>query len=440
MSSRYKSWVENLNLDWCISRQRLYGVPFPIWYCQACGEIIPASLEQLPVDPLHINPPNPCPNCGGESFSPETDVMDTWATSSLTPQIAGGWLIDPDRYQKVAPFSLRPQAHEIIRTWTFYTILKSIFHFNALPWKNLLISGWGIAGEGMGKISKSRGGGPTSPADMIQTYSADAVRYWAAGTAPGKDSIISEEKIKNGARLVNKLWNVARFSAAFIENFIPQGEPTMLTTADKWALSKTQKLIQQVTTFYRNYDYAAARAETETLFWVFADNYLEMIKQRLYHRSSDQIGAIFTLHHVLLTIVKLFAPILPFVTERIYQELFTSEPYDETSPLRESIHTSSWPEPKQNLIDDQCEAAGELLIEIATQVRRYKSERALPLNTAINRLQLGLPQPSLCILLEKSFPDLFSITRAEKIEICQINEMSLHSVHQSPNFHVAIET
>ena len=195
MKSRYRAWVENLNWDWCISRQRYYGVPFPVWYCSDCGEAILAVEENLPVEPLDEGPHAPCQKCGGTSFEPDHDVMDTWATSSLTPQIAGQWLKNPDLYHKVAPFSLRPQAHEIIRTWAFYTLAKSKFHFDEIPWSDALISGWGIAGEGMGKISKSRGGGPMPPMEMIQQYSADAVRYWAASTGPGKDAIISEEKI-----------------------------------------------------------------------------------------------------------------------------------------------------------------------------------------------------------------------------------------------------
>ena len=160
-----------------------------------------AHEDELPVDPTAGAPRQPCP-CGSTEFYPEEDIQDTWATSSLSPQIVGHWLDNPELFRKVFPFSLRPQAHEIIRTWAFYTIVKSRYHFDTLPWKNVLISGWGLAGEGMGKISKSRGGGPLPPLEMIERYSADAVRYWAASTATGKDSIISEEKIQAGARLV----------------------------------------------------------------------------------------------------------------------------------------------------------------------------------------------------------------------------------------------
>jgi valyl-tRNA synthetase len=341
--------------------------------------------------------------------------MDTWATSSLTPQIAGQWLSDPELYQKVYPFSLRPQAHEIIRTWAFYTIAKSQFHFDAIPWRDTLISGWGIAGEGMGKISKSRGGGPMPPLEMIEQYSADAVRYWAASTGPGKDAIISEEKIQIGGKLVNKIWNVARFSARFMPS--PPGPLSQwegeksLTPADRWLLSRTQRLIQRVTALFEDYDYAAAKAETEAFFWHFADNYLELAKQRLYDEDHPQReGAVVALHHTLLTMLKLFAPILPHVTERIYRGIFSATG-------DESIHTTAWPQAEENWIDPEAESLGDTLIEIATAVRRFKSEQNLSLGTELKRLQLATDDSSLRESLILANADLMSITRAIAIGI-----------------------
>jgi valyl-tRNA synthetase len=416
MKARYRAWVENLNWDWCISRQRYYGVPFPVWYCRDCGETILAGREQLPVEPLDDQPNTPCPKCGGTTFDPDPDVMDTWATSSLTPQIAGQWLSNPELYQKVYPFSLRPQAHEIIRTWAFYTIAKSQFHFDKIPWSNTLISGWGIAGEGMGKISKSRGGGPMPPLEMIEQYSADAVRYWAASTGPGKDAIISEEKIQIGGKLVNKIWNVARFSARFISSPAPTlsgsgGVGEALTPADRWLLSRTQRLIQRVTALFEDYDYAAAKAETEAFFWHFADNYLELAKQRLYDDDHPQReGAIYTLHHTLLTLLKLFAPILPHVTERIYQGIFAATE-------NESIHTSAWPRVEESWINSEAESFGDTLIEIASTVRRFKSEQNLSLGTELKRLQLATDDLALRESLIHANADLMSITRAAEIEI-----------------------
>lgn len=443
MESRYRAWVQNLNWDWCISRQRYYGVPFPVWYCRACGKPLMAEDHQLPVDPLEDHPLTPCPACGGTAFSPEMDVLDTWATSSLSPQIVGQWLANPRLYQMVFPFSLRSQAHEIIRTWAFYTIAKSKFHFDQLPWRDALISGWGIAAEGMGKISKSRGGGPLPPLEMINRYSADALRYWAASTAPGKDALISEEKIQMGAKLVNKIWHVARFSSRFITTFNPQSEPILspdLTPADRWALSKTQALIHRITTLYRNYDYAAAKAETETFFWQFADNYIEMVKQRLYDPASPlHRGAQYTLFQVVLTLLKLFAPILPHVTESIYQGLLIEPGLQAESSQSSSIHKSPWPVPDQAWIDGPAETFGDILMDITTQVRRYKSEHNLSLGTELSRVQLATGDPDLAASLHRAVPDLMSITRALKIEVQDQLNPALDPIFIPPGIFLGID-
>jgi valyl-tRNA synthetase len=419
MKSRYQAWVENLSWDWCISRQRYFGVPFPVWYCQSCGEIHIANEVELPIDPLEVLPSEPC-SCGSTDFSPEEDVMDTWATSSLSPQIVGRWLTDESLYQRVFPFSLRPQAHEIIRTWAFYTIVKSEYHFDSLPWNDVLISGWGIAGEGMGKISKSRGGGPMPPVEMIEKYSADAVRYWAASTSPGKDSIISEEKIQTGSKLVTKLWNVARFSQRFLEDYqLPdKGLAPPLTPGDRWILARCQELIHRATDFMEAYDYAAAKAEIEAFFWrELADNYLEMAKQRLYDPANSlHPGALFTLYHLLITILKLLAPFLPHVTEEIYQGVFI-EP-DSSAPDARSqmtIHIARWPQPDPDLEDAKAIPVGEALIDIATAVRRYKSEHNLSLGAELNELQLIIDQAPLNQAIQEAGIDLKSVTRARQI-------------------------
>ncbi|MGE5224134.1 MAG: valine--tRNA ligase, partial [Omnitrophica WOR_2 bacterium] len=411
MRSRYQAWVENLNWDWCISRQRYFGVPFPVWYCRECGEIVLADEDQLPVDPAVQQPAHPC-TCGSTDFIPDEDFFDTWQTSSMTPQIVGRWTRDMDLYHQVFPYSLRPQAHEIIRTWAFDTIVKSLYHFETLPWKDVLISGWGVAGEGMGKISKSRGGGPMPPMEMIQRYGADAVRYWAASSSPGKDSVISEEKIQNGARLVTKLWNVARFSERFLQDYhIPASLPD-LSPADRWILSRLQKLVARATGFMEGYDYAAAKSEIENFFWrELADNYLEMCKQRLYTPDSPQYaGANYALHQAFLAILKLFAPFFPYVTEEIYQGLFLNGE-------SRSIHRSKWPVVNPALEDDWAEGFGELLVGIATAVRRHKSEHNLSLGTEFNALQIKAATPELEQVVQAARDDLISVTRAKNIEM-----------------------
>jgi valyl-tRNA synthetase len=417
MQARYQAWVENLNWDWCISRQRYYGVPFPVWYCQDCGLLMLAEENQLPVDPLADQPRQAC-TCGSTAFIPDMDVMDTWATSSLSPQIVGKWLTEPELYRKVFPMSLRPQAHEIIRTWAFYTILKSYLQFGEIPWKDALISGWGLAGEGMGKISKSRGGGPMPPLEMIQRYSADAVRYWAASTSPGKDAMISEEKIQAGSRLATKLWNVARFSEPFLPGAaLPLADVSAaaFTPADRWILSRLQQVVQRVTEAFAGYDYTSAKNEVEDFFWQeVADNYIEMAKQRLYDAAAPGHNpACFTLRTVLLTLLKLFAPVLPYVTEAIFTSLFSKQ------ENFNSIHQTSWPQPLEMLLDPQAEEIGEILVQIATAVRRYKSERNISLGSELTLLQLGVANSGLIHGLTEARSDLMSITRAKTIEIVE---------------------
>jgi valyl-tRNA synthetase len=412
MKIRYTQWVENLNWDWLISRQRFFGVPFPLWYCAHCGETILAEEGQLPVDPNRDQPHQVC-KCGSEEFIPEEDVMDTWATSSLTPQIACKWLSDKNLYQKTFPMSLRPQAHEIIRTWAFYTIVKSMYHFQEIPWKDVAISGWGLAPAGMGKISKSRGGGPFSPHQIIDRYSADAVRYWAASTGLGKDSIISEDRIRVGARLVTKMWNVARFSEKFLHGYHPpQTAPTLLPI-DRWILGRLQHAINISTTSFKAYDYASALAEIETCFWHdLADNWLEMAKYRLYGESSEEKdSARYSLYHTLLNILRLYAPILPHITDHVYQKLFAE------TERQVSIHLGAWPGEGLFDIDEEWETFGELMVRIVTAVRKYKSENHLPLSTELAGLYIGTESQSIAEKLEESRVDLKSATRAQTIGI-----------------------
>lgn len=427
MHARYKAWVENLSWDWCISRQRYFGVPFPLWYCQDCGQVLLAGDEQLPVDPQSQQPGSPCPACGSTRFMPETDVMDTWATSSVSPEIVAGWLDDPQRFEQLFPLSMRPQAHEIIRTWAFYSIVKAYYHFGKLPWRDVFISGWGLAGEGMGKISKSRGGGPMPPMQMIERYSADAVRYWASSTSPGKDSIISEEKIQMGAKLVTKLWNVARFAEPFISGGLPRPVAAAFTPADIWILSSCQALVERATGEFAKYDYASAKSEIEGFFWRdLCDNYLEMAKLRLYEAGHPgHLGACWALRQVLLAVIKLLAPLLPYVTDAIYQALFAEQ---DGSP---SVHRACWPkqsdldlcwdaqEPQPDWAAAKLMAIGETLIAAATSVRRYKSASALSLGSELACLHLASADPLVRSLLHAAIPDLLSVTRARQVLVAE---------------------
>ncbi|MCL4872112.1 MAG: valine--tRNA ligase [Anaerolineae bacterium] len=453
MKHRYDQWVENLAWDWCISRQRLFGVTFPLWYCAECGEPMLAEVADLPVDPMGTRPRRAC-SCGSTTFTPETDVMDTWATSSLSPRIAANLLGPELELGRTKPFALRPQAHEIIRTWAFYTIVKSLHHTGTIPFSTIAISGWAVAPAGMGKISKSRGGGPMPPLEMIETYSADAVRYWAASTSLGKDATINEEKIQAGAKLVTKLWNVAQLAQRFLPPSALILHPSSFTVTDRWLLSHLHRLIQRVTGLWWQYDYAAARSETEQFFWqLLTDNYLELVKHRLYDETHPQRdGAIFTLHHTLLTLLKLFAPILPFVTEAIYQGLFLRGHLEESEqsavsgepPLSpqhsiltpHSIHKTSWPQEDESWLDEGAEQVGETIIALATAVRRFKSERNLSVGQPLAGLGLVSEDEGLLAGLNAAATDIQSITRAQTLTTGSLADSLLLEVQ--PGLHLAI--
>jgi valyl-tRNA synthetase len=284
------------------------------------------------------------------------------------------------------------------------------------------------------KISKSRGGGPMAPMQMIERYSADAVRYAAASVGLGKDTVISEEKIQSGARLVTKLWNVANFSQRFIEEYDPPAERPALSVADRWILSALQGLVRRMTEQFHAYDYAAAKNEAEQFFWrTLADNYLEMAKRRLYDSSTEgHAAARYTLHHALLTMVKLFAPFLPYVTEEIYQGLFA------TAEGTTSIHNARWPVVDSALVDERAEGAGEALVEIATAVRRYKSDHNLPMSTELEQLHTATEDGLLMEALRAAEDDLRSVTRAKQVEVGDRLPSDLEPVNAGGRITVAL--
>ena len=429
MLSRYEDWVRNLEWDWCISRQRYHGIPFPLWYCSKCEGVILAEISQLPVDPRTQSPSKPC-KCGSQGFIPETNVMDTWMTSSLTPQIAGKWLDSGGLFNQVFPMSLRPQAHDIIRNWTFYTIVKSIYHFNKIPWTNIAISGHGLSQEGH-KVSKSESRNLTDPFEVMEKYSADAIRYWSAGTKLGEDSIINEDKIAVGQRLVTKIWNTARFSYPFLYGYNPPASIPSLVPTDEWVLSRLQRLIKEVSDSYKQYDHTSAKSKIEAYFWdIFTDNYLEMVKNRLYDQidgTPEKESARYTLYQVLLAVLKMLAPLIPYVTEEIFQLMFRR------NEAEISIHLTEWPEIREEMINSEADSIGEVLVEIATTIRRYKSEKQLPMSTPLDLIKITMPFSTVLSDLQTCIPDIKSVTRASSIEL----EGSIEQV--SPNITVHIE-
>lgn len=393
MRVRYEIWVENLKWDWCISRQRYFGVPFPFWYSKRPGEegkIIAAHPDDLPVNPL-VDVPR---GYTRDEVEPDPDVMDTWATSSVSPQInsrgvAPGFHIDEDRHGKLFPSHLRPQAHEIIRTWAFYTIVKSMLHEDRIPWENIAISGWCLA-EDRSKMSKSKGNVVT-PHSLLEKYGADCVRYWTATSRLGLDTALTEETLKVGKRLTTKLWNAARFVGGHIAELgdspvSPRADVEagrIVNALDKWVLAKLARAVQTATDENAKYEYADALQAVERFFWGdFCDNYLELVKGRAYGDvggEGDKASARFALWHGLETVLRLFAPVLPFMTEEIYEGLFASR-----HAAVGSIHArGNWPALDVMSIDETAEAAGDAAVAILAAVRKSKSLRQVSLKTPV---------------------------------------------------------
>ncbi len=416
MKQRYEHWIEGLGWDWCISRQRHFGVPFPVWYCKKCREVVVADEKDIPVDPLDKSPSKKC-KCGSSEFEGESDVMDTWATSSVTPQIILNWVKDKGYdvdFEKMYPLSLRPQAHDIIRTWAFDTIVKGIYHHNKAPWKDIFISGHVLDPKGEA-MHKSKGN-VIEPSQVLNKYPADALRFLAGGSKLGDDVRYQEKDLITGAKTITKLWNASKFGFLQLEDY--KGGSKGLTAIDYWMLTKLNKLIRNATESFDNYEYAKAKSDIENFFWHdLCDNYVEIIKDRTYNPQNykeGKNGAQYTLQKSILSILKMFAPIMPFVTEEIYQMKFASE------EKKKSIHVSSWPEVNEKEIDDNVEKAGDLAVEIIGAVRKFKSEKNISLKTDVKKLTIDLSKEisnNIDILkpLEKMFQDIKAVTRAFEV-------------------------
>ena len=403
--SRYENWIKGLKWDWCISRQRYFGIPFPVWYCEKCKKIKLAEIKDLPVDPLVDKPKTKC-SCGNNTFTPEKDVLDTWATSSLTPQLAIELIKDKSLQKKLFPMSLRPQAHDIITFWLFNTLVKSQLHYKKNPWKDVSISGWALDPKGK-KMSKSKGN-VIDPKEKLQQYGADVLRFWAAGSKLGEDLPFQEKDLVTGKKFVTKLWNASKFTLMHLENY-NQKKPKELELMDKWLLLKLNKLIETSTKSFENYEYVRTKLDTENFFWnIFCDYYLEIVKDRLYNpdkRSNEaKLSAQYTLYKSLSIILKLMSPITPFITEEIYQSYFSKK------EKVKSIHISEWP--KNEKIDKNIEKIGDKFIEIITEVRKFKSKNNKSLKEPII---LTLDKKDFT-LIKPALEDLKSTVKADEIK------------------------
>jgi valyl-tRNA synthetase len=382
MKNRYLNWVENLEWDWCISRQRYFGVPFPVWYCKDCGEPIFASEDELPVNPLTTLPKHPC-KCGCTEFIPEKDILDTWATSSITPLINAKWGEDDNLMDKIMPMSLRPNAHDIIRTWDFYTIVKNLYHMDKLPWENVMISGHVMASKEE-KISKRKSNSKMEPTEIIKTYSADAIRCWAAMGSLGSDIVFSEGEIKNSNKLINKLWNASKFVLMHLEDY-KYDDTVALLPMDQWIIAKYNEMFRRYRNYLEKYEIGLALKEAERFFWNFCDNYIEIVKNRLYkpeiYSEASQKSGQIACYQVLLGIIKCFAIYMPHITEEVYKNFF--ERYESQCSIHLTLLQQISEEVQHGIIE-----SGDMVVEIISQVRKYKSENNVSLKTELDKVDI----------------------------------------------------
>ena len=410
MRIRLNQWIEGLKEDWCISRQRFFGVPFPVWYSKRAGEEgkqLFADVDQLPVDPTVDLPKG----YTREEVTADIDVMDTWATSSISPQINAQSLT----CNKLFPADLRPQAHEIIRTWAFYTIVKAHLHANTIPWKNVMISGWCLAAD-KSKMSKSKGNVVT-PVALIEEKGSDAVRYWASTSRLGTDTAFSEDLLKIGKKLVTKLWNASQFAAINLDKI--QGMPTTAAQdyksgiisekLDLWILSRLNLCIKKATKEFEIFEYCDARIAIEDFFWNdFCDNYLELVKARAYgentpvilsaakdpHVAGDpsaspqddnaQQSALYTIYHCLETLLRLFAPFVPHITEELYSHIF-----DGRFASAGSVHArGTWPKAEEYPYDEAAELGGMACVDVLNVIRKAKSEANVSIKVPVKLVEV----------------------------------------------------
>jgi valyl-tRNA synthetase len=408
MQARFENWTNGLNGDWCISRQRFFGVPFPVWYpLDAQGRIdyghpLMPDDDQVPVDPSTDTPSGFRPDQRGAAngFVGDPDVMDTWATSSVTPQISCGWVEDPDLFARTFPMDLRPQAHDIIRTWLFDTVLRSELEHGQLPWKHAAISGW-VLDPDRKKMSKSKGNVVT-PLALLEEHGSDGVRYWAASGRPGTDTAFDTNQMRVGRRLAIKILNASKFALSGQQGGPPpaerQAQGTIIAAVDRAMLRNLAALVTEATGAFEAYDYARVLQRTETFFWRFCDDYLELVKGRRYGDQGLEGAASANagLTVALSVMLRLFAPFLPFVTEEVWSWWHDG-----------SIHIATWPtsEEIESLIGDSSEASresDEMAYDWATvvlfEVRKQRSEAKQPLKVPITKVTIKAPRARLDLM------------------------------------------
>ncbi|MDT0165096.1 valine--tRNA ligase [Actinotalea sp. AC32] len=438
MRVRYENWVGGLNGDWLISRQRFFGVSIPLWYpVDADGEVdhdhpVVPDEASLPVDPSSDVPPGYTEDQRGVpgGFVGEADVMDTWATSSLTPQIAGGWETDPDLFERVFPMDVRPQGQDIIRTWLFSTVVRSHLEHGSLPWKHAAISGW-ILDPDRKKMSKSKGNVVT-PMGLLEEHGSDAVRYWAASARLGTDAAFEVGQMKIGRRLAIKVLNASKFALGFAgeADLDRPLDPQAVTVAlDRAMLAGLAEVVEKATAALEAYDHTRALELTETFFWTFCDDYLELVKDRAYGSGDETptaatLSARAALGIALDTLLRLLAPVLPFATEEVWSWWRSG-----------SVHRAAWPEagPLREAAGDADPATLDAAGRALAALRKVKSEAKVSMRTVITEAELAVPTAQRD-LVELAVDDVRSAGRtvtlrlvADDVEVAQVRHAELEA-------------
>ena len=414
MKARLHNWIDGVSWDWCISRQRFFGIPIPVWYSKRKGEegkIIIPSKEQLPIDPTKSIPEG----YTRDEVEPEIDIFDTWATSSISPQLSTLGItdelnIDEKRFNKLKiPFNLRSQGHDIIRTWAFYTIIKSLYHNKSIPWETIMVNGWCLSSDGT-KMSKSVGN-VIDPIKIFDKFGSDAIRYWTANSTLGMDTNYLEDTVKTGQKLITKIFNCAKFAEIHFKNIKDQSKTleedlkntNIFEIMDIWLINKLNEVLEIYSKNFYNYEYNKALEVLEDFFWNnFCDNYLEIVKIRCYGAfgikykdiklnekeieivTKTQISAIKTIYHVFNAILKLFSPFLPVITEEIYHCL-----YEDEFNKKGSIHCrGNLPKIKYFGDKKEIEDIGNMVLKVISDVRKYKSERNMSIKDSLETVDI----------------------------------------------------
>jgi valyl-tRNA synthetase len=377
MLLRMENWVEQMEWDWCISRQRIFATPIPVWFCKKCGEMTVPEDKDLPVDPTQVNPKNPCKKCGSTEFTGEVDVLDTWMDSSISVLNVTGW--DGNGTPPFFPAQIRPQGHDIIRTWAFYTILRSVALTGQKPWDEILVNGM-VLGEDGFKMSKSRGN-IIVPEEILVKYGADALRQWGAmGAATGSDIMFNWNDVVAASRFQTKMWNITKFALIQLEKegFNPDAQITAL--ADRWLLVRLSDTVEQVSNALEAYQFDTALKAIREFAWeVLADNYIELVKGRLYKNDASRAGACLALHTAFDALCRLLAPFTPYFAEECYSHL---------SPGM-SVHKQPWVAFTYD--DDAAQKEGNLLVQVVAEVRKYKHDAGLALNAPLGKVTIYAP-------------------------------------------------